>query len=123
MLAAMYYNDLVFIFLLFMDFYTQLISTKEVENAFSITHPPTRSSVLHRFLSAHKVSSRLQCLHRCQLSQSCEDAVMVVDGECWLLSEDQSGANVVENNREEINELLILHKLPGLKLYLICVTT
>ena len=122
LVADMYYEEIL-LFIQLMNSYTLPISTEELKSAFTINSPPTKLSVLQKFLTANKASSRLECLHRCKQHPGCEEVGVVDGGECWLLGEEASNVNSIENNREEIKELLTPHKLPvqGSKIYFICV--
>ena len=125
--ADMYYEEISLLSILLMNSYTPSISTEKVKSAFTINSPPTKLSVLQKFLIAHKASSRLECLHRCKQDPGCEEVVTVDGGECWLLGKEASNVNSIENYRKEIKKLLTLHKLPdqGSKIYfifLVCVT-
>ena len=112
----MYCDILLVTLILLVNFCPKSILIEGIKDAFTITKFPERSSALQRFLSAHKTSSRFECLHRCQRRRDCKDAVMTGDGECWLLGngKNESGVMVGGYKEKKIKELLTPHIVQGL---------
>ena len=116
----MCYVDIALIIMLVLNPWANTALVEGVTNAFTLHEAPVKLSALQRLLSAHNVSSRIECLHRCKRHQGCEDVAMTHEKECWLLGKEGIGLNAAGapggagGDGKEIKELLTPHKLLGL---------